>query len=354
MPRILRCLLIVPALCLIGAPVVAIAVAPLDTLHRNGFEACTGAAERIAFTGANGDDIEGWLWRSRCAQPVAAPAVVMLHGCSGVYPVNGYGAVSNVSSRFVRWARDLNDQGMHVLLVDSFSTRDFDDPPFTSRQDYCNARTDIVVIQATEETDRPRDALGAYAKLLSLDNGNGGQLVDADRVGLLGWSHGGSAALATAARDHLPSQPFRTAQIFYPGCGLYGAFGNPGNGTSTYVADVPIQLHIGTVDTISSIAACSGHMQHSQFAQGASMAVTGWDGAMHSFDGAACARNEGGALVSPWTGLKYICAGTYNGMPFTLHDWRARINSDRIARCAFRSGLAGSIPEHCADAVVDP
>ena len=59
--------------------------------------------------------------------------------------------------------------------------------------------------------------------------------------------------------------------VFYPGCGLYGAFGNPGNGTSTYVADVPTQLHIGTADTISDILACTAHREHSDAAQGADM-----------------------------------------------------------------------------------
>ncbi len=329
-------------------------VVPLDIIIRNGFEACSQVAERLPIFGSHGDAIEGWLWRSSCAQPVAAPAVVMLHGCSGVYPASGYGPIANVSSRFVRWARELNDRGIHALLVDSFSTRDPDDPPATSRQDYCSARADVVAIQATEEYDRPRDALGAYAALLDIDNGAGGDLVDPSRVGLLGWSHGGSAALATVARGHLPLQPFRTAQIFYPGCGLYGAFGNPGNGTSTYVADVPVQLHIGTNDSISSIAVCSAHMQHSQAALGDPMAVIAWENAMHSFDGATCVRTSDGPLVSPWTGLTYSCTGSYAGVPFGLYDWNARSNSSRAVRCALQSALAGFMAADCAQSVIHP
>jgi len=332
----------------------ALALAPTDGIHLNGFETCTLEAERMAFAGANGDAIEGWLWRSRCAQRVAAPAVVMLHGCSGVYASQGYGPVGHVSSRFVRWARDLNDRGVHALLVDSFSTRDPDDPPSTSRQDYCNARADVVAIGATEETDRPLDALGAYAALLSIDDGAGDPLVATDRVGLIGWSHGGSAALATVERGHLGGQPFLSAQVFYPGCGLYGAFGNPNNGTSTYVADVPIALHIGTADTISSIVACSAHAQHSDAVQGAAMTVTTWPQAMHSFDGATCIRNDAGTLVSPWTGLTYTCSGTYNGLPFTLHDWTARVNADRLARCGLVSALIGVEPPGCGGPLVYP
>jgi dienelactone hydrolase len=330
------------------------AAAPLDTMHRNGFEACSLAAERIVFPGSHGDGLEGWLWRSRCAQPTAAPAVVMLHGCSGVYAINGYGPASNVSSRFVRRALDLNDQGIHALLVDSFSTRDPDDPPATSRQDYCNARAAIVAIGATEEYDRPRDATGGYSKLLTLTGESGQPLVDPDRVGLIGWSHGGSAALATVARNHLPSQPFQTAQVFYPGCGLYGAFGNPGNGTSTYVADVPTQLHIGTADTISDIPTCTAHREHSDAAQGADMSITPWQDAMHSFDGANCVRNDQGGLVSPWTGLRWSCAGTYDGVPFSLYDWFARINSAESMRCAFAIHLKGQDPSGCPSVLLYP
>lgn len=325
---------------------------PPDGVWRNGFEDCFGTGQRIAFASDNGTPIEGWLWVSRCAAP-RAPAVVLLHGCSGIYP-SSYGDETKISSRFRRWAADLNDLGMHALLVDSFSTRDLDDPPATSRQDYCGARADVVAIHATEEADRPRDAQGSYATLISLVDEHGLPRVDPARVGLLGWSHGGSAALATVARNHWPQQPFATAQIYYPGCGLYNAFGNPNNATSTYVADVPAELQIGTLDMVASVPACSAHAQHSSSAGGAPVVVYAWEGAQHSFDGAVCSVNANGPIVSPWTGLHYICTGTYNGAPFTLQDWNAEINAGRIAACRLRARLKDEPAGDCDDAIVHP
>lgn len=330
----------------------AACAAPPDGVWRSGFEDCLGTGQRIAFASADGTPLEGWLWLSTCAAPRAA-AVVMLHGCSGVYP-NSYGDESQISSRFRDRAAELNDIGMHALLVDSFSTRDPDNPPATSRQDYCNAHADLVAIHATEEADRPRDAQGGYTALVALTDGQDRPRVDPVRVGVLGWSNGGSAALAAVARDRWPQQPFRTAQIYYPGCGLYGAFGNPNNGTSTYVADVPAELQIGTLDTIASVSACSVHAQHSADAGGEPVGIYVWDGAQHSFEGATCVADSGGSIVSPWTGLHYVCSGTYNGAPFTLQDWNAQINARRISACRLRARLREELPGDCDDSIVHP
>jgi len=191
----------------------SVTASPLDGIWRNGFKACFDTGQRIAFQSDDGTPIEGWLWLSRCAAP-RAPGVVLLHGCSGVYP-NDYGDESKGSTRYP------------------------DSLPTASRQDYWSARADIVAVHATEENDRPRDAQGGYAALIALIDEHAQPRVDPARVGLFGWSHGGSAALATIARGRWPQQPFATAQIYYPGCGLYNALGNPDNGTSAYVADVP-------------------------------------------------------------------------------------------------------------------
>lgn len=306
---------------------------------------CQTTPQRLTFVGANQKNIEGWLWRSGCAAE-SAPAVVMLHGCSGIYGSNGYGGAANISSRFTRWAGELNNVGMHALLVDSFSTRDPDDPPQSARQDYCSDRDAVEAIKATEEADRPRDAIGGYMALLNQKH-NGKSIVNANKIGLLGWSHGGSSALATVARNYIRPQPFKTAQIFYPGCGLYGTFGDVYDGESTYVASVPTNLYIGTKDTISSIPACTTHAQHSMASGGAPMQIYSWQNAMHSFDGANCQLNAQGPLVSPWTMKAYKCSGTYNGTPFNLHDWMARVNADALAMCAFRTILKGGVQPGC-------
>lgn len=315
-------------------------------LLADGFE----GPKRLVFSNTDGQALEGWYWRSPAPPAGAAPAVVMLHGCSGVYGSNGYGEAGAISSRFTGWALRLNARGVHVLLVDSFSTRDPQHPPAQARQNYCNDRPAVVAIGAREEVERPRDALAGYAALLALRNPGGTPSVDAARVGLLGWSHGGSAVLATVAAEALPSQPFTTAQSFYPGCGLYGAFGNPGNGTSSYIASVPTTVYLGLEDTISTLAACGGHRDHSESAGGAPFVLHAFEQVGHSFDGVRCTEHAEGMLVSPWTGRRYSCSGSYNGQAFDLHDWQAKLESDRLATCA----LLASFGEDASDCHIAP
>ena len=75
---------------------------------------------------------------------------------------------------------------------------------------------------------------------------------------------------------------------------------------------------------------------------------------MHSFDGANCVRNDQGGLVSPWTGFRWSCAGTYDGVPFSLYDWFARINSAESMRCAFAIHLKGQDPSGCPSVLIYP
>lgn len=309
--------------------------------------------KHLTFTNVDGQALEGWLWRSALPRASAAPAVVMLHGCSGVYGSKGYGEDDAISTRFIDWAVRLNARGVHVLLVDSISTRDPQNPPALARQNYCNDRPAVVAIGAREEVERPRDALAGYAALIALRNADGTASVDPARVGLLGWSHGGSAVLATVAAGALPPQPFTAGQSFYPGCGLYGAFGNPGNGTSTYVASVPVSIYLGLDDAISTLAACGGHRDHSEQEAGAAFALHAFDQVGHSFDGAQCTEQVDGPLVSPWTDRRYSCSGTYNGDAFDLRDWQAKLESDRLATCALMTSFGEDAPE-CAAAPIFP
>lgn len=317
-----------------------------------GFRDDFEGARRITVPSEAAVALEAWLWRSTSTTTPAAPAVILLHGCSGVYGSNGYGDESHISSRFAEWARRLNAAGIHAMLVDAFSTRDATRPPATARQNYCNDRAATLAIHATEEGDRPRDALAAYEALLRLTHPDGSAAVDPARVAVMGWSHGGSAALAAVAAGMLPYQPFVAAQSFYPGCGLYGAFGAPEQGQSTYRATAPVAVYLGSDDTISRFAACDGHRQQSDAAAGAPFAVTLFEGVGHSFDGARCVQAADGAQVSPWTGARYDCSGSHDGHAFDLHDWRAKLEADRLALCALATTLDVAAPACTAEPVI--
>lgn len=322
------------------------ALADSDRLFGDGFE----GAQRIKVPTTSGPALEAWLWRPTHPMSTPGPAVVMLHGCSGVYGSNGYGDESRISSRFSDWARRLLDEGVHVLLLDSFSTRDPLAQPALARQNYCGDRSALVAIQAREEIDRPRDARAGYDVLTALSAPGGGLAIDPARVAVIGWSHGGSAAMASVAEGTFASSPFVLAQSFYPGCGLYGAFGGDGiqQSSSSYRAERPLAIYLGLEDEVSVATVCDAHRLHSDSVAGMPFEVHAFESVGHSFDGARCVQAVDGALVSPWTWLRYNCSGSYDGEPFDLHDWQAKGESDRLAMCALLTAF-GAQSKACTD-----
>lgn len=315
-----------------GSPELTFAIDDDGQLFSDGFE----GARRIHVPTQSGPALEAWLWRPTHPLSTPGPAVVMLHGCSGVYGSNGYGDDSYISSRFTDWARRLLDEGVHVLLIDSFSTRDPLAEPAFARQNYCGDRAALEAIGAREESDRPHDARAGYDVLTALPAPGGGLAIDPARVAVIGWSHGGSAAMASVAEGTFASSPFVLAQSYYPGCGLYGAFGGDGmqQSSSSYRAERPLAIYLGLEDEISIESVCDAHRLHSDSVAGMPFEVHAFESVGHSFDGARCVAAADGALVSPWTALRYNCTGSYNGEPFDLYDWRAKLESERLATCA--------------------
>lgn len=129
-----------------------------------------------------------------------APAWVLLHGCGGPYDRRGV-----LSKRMRDYAALLNAQGMHALVLDSLTPR--------GESELCTQRTGT---RAVTQTQRRRDALGALQWLAARAD------VDVQRLGLMGWSNGGSTVLAASNRVHsevqLASVHARYAVAFYPGC----------------------------------------------------------------------------------------------------------------------------------------
>jgi dienelactone hydrolase len=129
-----------------------------------------------------------------------APAVVLLHGCGGTYNRRG-----ELSERALDYARLLNERGMHALVLDSLTPR--------GEKQLCTQR---IGTRRVTQANRRLDALGAIEWLAHRPD------VDAQRIGLMGWSNGGSTVLAAlnlrhAEVAHAAIQP-AFAVAFYPGC----------------------------------------------------------------------------------------------------------------------------------------
>ena len=197
--------------------------------------------------------------------PTLAPALVLMHGCGG--PFDGRG---QLAARYTELAARLNAMGVHALVTDSFTPR--------GEKELCTQR---VGSRQVTQLQRRRDALGALQWLAAQPG------VDPKRLGLLGWSNGGSTVLSALNRRHpevaaAPVQP-SLAVAFYPGCETELARG--------FEPTAPLLMLLGELDDWTPASPCKA-LSHGAQTSPASPAVQ-WEsyaGAYHGFDGTAAVR----------------------------------------------------------------
>ena len=182
------------------------------------------------------------------------PAIVALHGCNGLFKEGA------LVAREAAWAQLLTSHGYVVLFPDSFGPRDV-----TSD---CEGR-----VRAWAE--RSYDAYGALRYLQAQP------FVIGERIGVMGWSHGGGTVIFAIAPDSiarppdLPKGDFRAAVAFYPAwCSRLSTDWKP---------DIPFLLEIGAQDDSIQPAPCIERTEAAQ-AEGAPVQVKVYDGAVHDFD----------------------------------------------------------------------
>ncbi len=173
-------------------------------------------------------------------------AVVVLHGCDGI----------GLHSR--QWARRLTEWGHAALLIDSFGPRGF--------TEVCN-RGLLVPPQA-----QARDAFDGAAYLRAAPE------VRAQRVGVIGFSHGGWAVLKAvlAGLVRRPSEPaFAAAVAYYPGCDLRDLPGAP--------LETDTLILIGDADDWTPVERCT-RWRDSVQTNGHVLQMKTYPGARHAFD----------------------------------------------------------------------
>jgi dienelactone hydrolase len=221
------------------------------------------AEERVSFPSFDGAGnapvvLSGYFFAAATAP---APAIAMFHGCGGAYDKQGA-----LSRRLREYAELFNGLGMHVLVVDSLTAR--------YEKELCTQRTGT---RRVTQANRRLDALGAIAYLADRAD------VDAKRIGMIGWSNGGSTVLSASNLHHrdvaaaVVKPAFAIA--FYPGCESDLKRG--------YSPVAPLLMLVGQLDDWTPAAPCVA-LAKSVSEMRPEIAV--YPGAWHGFDSDAPVR----------------------------------------------------------------
>lgn len=177
------------------------------------------------------------------------PAVILAHGCGGI------------GNAETGWASVLREWGYATLVIDSFRGRGL--------TTVCNDQRTLTFVQ------RIPDAYGALRILVTHPR------IDARRVALMGFSHGGrltmGASTAWAKETYAPTgQPaFRAFFPFYPNCNyIY---------PEQERISAPVRIHIGELDDWTPARSCI-QLTESLKTSGQDASITVYPGAYHSFD----------------------------------------------------------------------
>jgi dienelactone hydrolase len=183
--------------------------------------------------------------------PGRHPAIVLLHGCSGLWGANGQPA-----PMYQHWAEMLRAQGFLALHVDSFGPR--------GEKEICT-KVDRPIRPGRE---RVQDAMAALRWLAARPD------VDPDRIHVMGWSNGGSTVLyAIRGNAAAPEPRFRSAVAFYPGCRMPAR--------ATFRTSVALLIQVGGADDWTPASFCEDLARR---AQGAPVEIDVYPGAHHAFD----------------------------------------------------------------------
>lgn len=203
------------------------------------------------------------------------PAVVMLHGCSGLLDRGG-----RILPTYQAWARTLATKGYVVLIVDSATPRHVGQA--------CTADSPRRMMLR----DRPKDAYAALQYLQAQP------FVKADRIGVMGWSQGGATTLLSIndksiGRPQDFKQDFAAAVAFYPGSCSEQLQTKPFTEVEpkNWTTKTPLLVLFGEADVWTPFRPCETFIQDAK-ARGNPVEIRGYPGAFHSFDVPNLERRE--------------------------------------------------------------
>jgi dienelactone hydrolase len=218
--------------------------------------------------------LDGKLYRPATTAP--RPAVIVVHGCSG------QGSASRT------WGEVLSKWGYVALVIDSFTGRGI--------KEVCTRAGGRV-----DARERAWDINGAASWLKAQP------FVRADRIGLMGQSHGGAATLFATLRDLSDKSPpptpaFVAAIAFYPDCTLRGRT------AQRFEVQRPLMILVGEKDDWTPADRCRELLPR---LSGKPFEMHTYPDAVHAFDNPGSKvrfraevsnRNKPGGCCGAWIG----------------------------------------------------
>jgi dienelactone hydrolase len=200
------------------------------------------AADWVTFPGRQQVEIKALVMKPGGNGPF--PAIVAMHGCSGLF------TAGKLNARHQDWANRLVQAGFVVVMPDSLGSRRLGS--------LCNIRH-----RSLFPRDRAYDAFAAAEWLARQPD------IDRQRLGLMGWSHGGTTVLSASRTIRRPQGDveFRQVVAFYPGCRAFAH--------EDFTVRVPVTIFHGLADDWTPAEPCQ-KLKNVRF--------HGYVGAHHDFD----------------------------------------------------------------------
>ncbi len=221
------------------------------------------SSQKVSIQGisrGDGKELDAYLYKPKGDGPY--PAVIALHGAGGIFPYQLW------------WAKEISKKGYTVLFVDHYCTRGHLCEVESDDDD--QARGEIMRNwQYVSPRQRVMDAVAAYRWLSSKP------YVQNDKIGLIGWSWGGSSALFAlkiARRTSLPNGGFKATIAFYPN--LKYVVDKPMWGRTGPI-EQPTLILYGKKDTLESEEAYETLLSEGHSGD---IRVVGFEGAYRKFD----------------------------------------------------------------------
>lgn len=183
------------------------------------------------------------------------PAMVVMHGIGGLYTRDG--------KRRAYWdyAAELARDGIAAVLVDTHGARGLGVTSQTSN-------VDVSVYSFVSDAFAAADMLRTHP------------LIDAERIGIMGFSKGGLTTLLSTDRRLVTAfsatgTPFKLHIAIYPGCQTFPQKPQP--------TGAPVRMLLGEKDNFTGISGCA-EIQQKLAPQGVDIRSTIYKGAYHGWD----------------------------------------------------------------------